>query len=219
MDTGISGKCLVHNINLLAKSKAFNEKTVTADIKDVESVVISHGHSDHFNGLKTFLNIYPKKIPVHVHPSAFVKRRFKHDNGACEPMILFDESSIQKLGAIIKKKKTPSIITAGLIYVSGQVERTNNFEIGSLSLEANIDNKWVTDPFPGPDMDTARSTITEMKKKSPDYVIPMHCTGMRAINLFSSQMPNQFILNSVGTTYLFNCNCAKTKKSGATKQC
>ena len=158
MDTGISGKCLVHNINLLAKSKAFNEKTVTADIKDVESVVISHGHSDHFNGLKTFLNIYPQKIPVHVHPSAFVKRRFKHDNGACEPMILFDESSIQKLGAIIKKK-------------------------------------------------------------SPDYVIPMHCTGMRAINLFSSQMPNQFILNSVGTTYLFNCNCAKTKKSGATKQC
>lgn len=257
MDTGISGNCLVHNINLLAKSKAVKEKTVTADIKDVESVVISHGHSDHFNGLKTFLTTYPKKIPIIVHPSAFGKRRFKHDTGACEPMMSFDESSLQELYVIIKKEKNPSIIAAGLIYVSGQIERTNNFENGSLSLEAKIDNKWVTDPFyddqsiaihvkdkglvvlsgcshagiintvnytkkatginkihavmggfhlPGPDMDTARSTITEMKKFSLDYVIPMHCTGWQAINLFSSQMPNQFILNSVGTTYLFNCD-------------
>jgi len=46
-------------------------------------------------------------------------------------------------------------------------------------------------------------TIEEMKKIGPDYVVPMHCTGWNAINLFAKEMPNQFLLNTVGTTYVF----------------
>jgi 7,8-dihydropterin-6-yl-methyl-4-(beta-D-ribofuranosyl)aminobenzene 5'-phosphate synthase len=46
-------------------------------------------------------------------------------------------------------------------------------------------------------------TITELKKINPNMVIPMHCTGWKAINQFAKEMPQQFILNSVGTTYTF----------------
>jgi 7,8-dihydropterin-6-yl-methyl-4-(beta-D-ribofuranosyl)aminobenzene 5'-phosphate synthase len=46
-------------------------------------------------------------------------------------------------------------------------------------------------------------TIREMKVLDPDYIIPMHCTGWRAINQFSREMPDNFILNSVGATYMF----------------
>jgi 7,8-dihydropterin-6-yl-methyl-4-(beta-D-ribofuranosyl)aminobenzene 5'-phosphate synthase len=46
-------------------------------------------------------------------------------------------------------------------------------------------------------------TIEEMKKIGPDYVAPMHCTGWAAINRFAGEMPEQFLLNSVGTTYVF----------------
>lgn len=46
-------------------------------------------------------------------------------------------------------------------------------------------------------------TIDEMKRVSPDYVVPMHCTGWKAINLFAREMPEQFLLNTVGTTYVF----------------
>jgi 7,8-dihydropterin-6-yl-methyl-4-(beta-D-ribofuranosyl)aminobenzene 5'-phosphate synthase len=46
-------------------------------------------------------------------------------------------------------------------------------------------------------------TITELKKINPDIVIPMHCTGWKAINQFAKEMPQQFILNSIGTTYTF----------------
>jgi 7,8-dihydropterin-6-yl-methyl-4-(beta-D-ribofuranosyl)aminobenzene 5'-phosphate synthase len=46
-------------------------------------------------------------------------------------------------------------------------------------------------------------TISEMKKIAPDYIAPMHCTGWKAINRFEKEMPEQFILNSVGTTYIF----------------
>jgi 7,8-dihydropterin-6-yl-methyl-4-(beta-D-ribofuranosyl)aminobenzene 5'-phosphate synthase len=47
-------------------------------------------------------------------------------------------------------------------------------------------------------------TINEMKRIKPDYVIPVHCTGWKAINRFAEEMPEQFLLNTVGTTYVFN---------------
>ena len=46
-------------------------------------------------------------------------------------------------------------------------------------------------------------TIEEMKKIGPDFIAPMHCTGWKAINQFAEKMDQQFLLNSVGTTYVF----------------
>ena len=46
-------------------------------------------------------------------------------------------------------------------------------------------------------------TIEEMKRIGPDYIVPMHCTGWKAINTFAKEMREQFLLNSVGTTYVF----------------
>jgi 7,8-dihydropterin-6-yl-methyl-4-(beta-D-ribofuranosyl)aminobenzene 5'-phosphate synthase len=46
-------------------------------------------------------------------------------------------------------------------------------------------------------------TIREMKRLGPDFVVPMHCTGWKAINQFAAEMPGQFILNTEGTTYVF----------------
>lgn len=47
-------------------------------------------------------------------------------------------------------------------------------------------------------------TINEMRRIKPDYVVPMHCTGWKAINRFAEAMPEQFLLNTVGTTYVFD---------------
>ncbi len=46
-------------------------------------------------------------------------------------------------------------------------------------------------------------TIEEMKKFNPNIVVPMHCTGWKAINQFAREMPGQFVLNTVGTSYVF----------------
>jgi 7,8-dihydropterin-6-yl-methyl-4-(beta-D-ribofuranosyl)aminobenzene 5'-phosphate synthase len=46
-------------------------------------------------------------------------------------------------------------------------------------------------------------TIEELKAVNPDYVVPMHCTGWKAINQFAKEMPEQFLLNSVGSTFIF----------------
>lgn len=49
--------------------------------------------------------------------------------------------------------------------------------------------------------------VTDFERGFPwakaNYVVPMHCTGWKAINQFAKAMPGQFLLNSVGTTYVF----------------
>lgn len=45
-------------------------------------------------------------------------------------------------------------------------------------------------------------TINEFKKIGPKVVVPMHCTGWKAINEIAKEMRDQFILNTVGTKFL-----------------
>ena len=42
-----------------------------------------------------------------------------------------------------------------------------------------------------------------MKTLNPDYIVPRHCSGWKAIPRFAQEMPQKFILNSAGATYLF----------------
>jgi 7,8-dihydropterin-6-yl-methyl-4-(beta-D-ribofuranosyl)aminobenzene 5'-phosphate synthase len=45
-------------------------------------------------------------------------------------------------------------------------------------------------------------TIAEMKKLAPEMLAPCHCTGWKAMTRFVASMPEQFVLNSVGTKYV-----------------
>jgi 7,8-dihydropterin-6-yl-methyl-4-(beta-D-ribofuranosyl)aminobenzene 5'-phosphate synthase len=47
-------------------------------------------------------------------------------------------------------------------------------------------------------------TVADIKAMSPDYVVPMHCTGFEAVVALAKEMPDQFILNTSGTRYTFS---------------
>jgi 7,8-dihydropterin-6-yl-methyl-4-(beta-D-ribofuranosyl)aminobenzene 5'-phosphate synthase len=46
-------------------------------------------------------------------------------------------------------------------------------------------------------------TTEEIKKIQPNFIIPTHCTGRKAIMAMEKQMPDQFILNMAGTKLTF----------------
>jgi len=46
-------------------------------------------------------------------------------------------------------------------------------------------------------------TIDELEKLEARFLIPCHCSGLKAVNEIVRTMPNAFIQNSVGTTYVF----------------
>ena len=49
-----------------------------------------------------------------------------------------------------------------------------------------------------------QKTVADIKAIRPDYIVPMHCTGFEAISAFAREMPDQFILNTVGTRYIIS---------------
>jgi 7,8-dihydropterin-6-yl-methyl-4-(beta-D-ribofuranosyl)aminobenzene 5'-phosphate synthase len=253
-DMGISGTCLLHNAKTFASSMAVLMGEVGADFKNIEAAVLSHGHFDHFGGLLGFLGQAKKGMSLFLHTGAFVSRRFQVSPDLRIDMPGLDEMALTRAGANLQKIDGASTIAAGLILLSGKVERQTDFEKGMPGMEARIDDEWIPDPFyddqglvvnikgrglvvlggcshagiintvkhlqkvsgihkvhavlggfhlSGQNENLIDPTISEMKAIDPDYVAPMHCTGWKAINRFAQEMPERFILNSVGTTYVF----------------
>ena len=48
-----------------------------------------------------------------------------------------------------------------------------------------------------------QSTVADVKAMRPDYIVPAHCSGFEAMVAFSREMPNEFVVNTAGTQYLF----------------
>jgi 7,8-dihydropterin-6-yl-methyl-4-(beta-D-ribofuranosyl)aminobenzene 5'-phosphate synthase len=46
-----------------------------------------------------------------------------------------------------------------------------------------------------------QKTVADIKAMNPEYIVPTHCTGFEAILAFLKEMPDKFILNTVGTRY------------------
>jgi 7,8-dihydropterin-6-yl-methyl-4-(beta-D-ribofuranosyl)aminobenzene 5'-phosphate synthase len=47
------------------------------------------------------------------------------------------------------------------------------------------------------------TTVGEMEKMKPNFIVPCHCSGLKAVTEIARRMPTAFIQNSVGTTYIF----------------
>ncbi len=56
----------------------------------------------------------------------------------------------------------------------------------------------------GPDMDPViHATIEGLKQLRPNYIIPTHCTGRKAVNQIERELPDSFLLNMSGTKLTF----------------
>jgi 7,8-dihydropterin-6-yl-methyl-4-(beta-D-ribofuranosyl)aminobenzene 5'-phosphate synthase len=47
------------------------------------------------------------------------------------------------------------------------------------------------------------TTVKELEKMKPTFVVPCHCSGLKAMTEIARKMPSAFIQNSVGTNYTF----------------
>ena len=56
----------------------------------------------------------------------------------------------------------------------------------------------------GLDTATIQNTISDLKALNPDWLVPAHCTGQKAILSLVKELPNSIIQNSVGSQYDFS---------------
>jgi 7,8-dihydropterin-6-yl-methyl-4-(beta-D-ribofuranosyl)aminobenzene 5'-phosphate synthase len=127
-DTGVSKNGVVHNAN-----------TFGIDFKQINGIILSHGHFDHFTGLVNILKrisarqLSTANLDVFAHPDAFLRRWEIYPNGKRAKMPFLDEIQLKKAGATIHKitgitflpnKYSPSLL------ITGQIPRETSFEKG-----------------------------------------------------------------------------------------
>jgi 7,8-dihydropterin-6-yl-methyl-4-(beta-D-ribofuranosyl)aminobenzene 5'-phosphate synthase len=114
-DTGISGTCLLHNAKTLASSKTVLMGEITAKLKDMEAVVLSHGHFDHCGGLLKVFNELNKNLPLFLHLDAFVPRRVALTPDFKVDLPAMKEETVIKAGADLQKINGPTTIFSDLV--------------------------------------------------------------------------------------------------------
>lgn len=135
-DTGISPDGLVENMRRLELSP-----------RDIEAIVLSHGHFDHVGGLAGLVGeLGTTSLPVFLHPEAWNRRRIALPGRA--PVLIASPSrrALEGAGFDILERREPSFLLDGALLVTGEVDRTTSFEEGlAPSHQAYRDGEWRPD--------------------------------------------------------------------------
>ena len=151
-DTGVSKDGIVYNSDVLG-----------VNLRDIETIVLSHGHFDHISGLISILRRLKKSVEIIVHSDAFLRRWLVYPNGNKARMDFLNEEEINQAGGIIRKVDKISFLPRNenmlsnkrtdhpnnRVMISGEIPRVTKFEKGfSLQYkEKDNENDLIPDPL------------------------------------------------------------------------
>ncbi|MGC8999266.1 MAG: MBL fold metallo-hydrolase [Candidatus Bathyarchaeia archaeon] len=181
-----------------------NAKRMGINLAEIECIVLSHGHYDHFGGLPAIVKAINKdNLPIIVHEDMFKTRGVLSPNGTIRKYPPFPTEEKVKPARYVKTKQ-PYLIADDLILVTGEIPRKTNFEKGDLPHRAFIDGKWQPDPWIWDD----RTLIINIKNKG--LVVISGCAHAGIINttLYAQQLTEVKIIHAIlGGFHLAGKDC------------
>ncbi len=136
-DAGISTDGLVENMRRLELSPG-----------DIDIIVLSHGHWDHTTGMHGLVGALGRpNVPVLLHPEFWSRRRVALPGREPIELPSTSRSALEGAGFDIVEQQQPSFLLDGSLLVTGEVDRTTEFERGFPVHEAHRDGRWQPDPL------------------------------------------------------------------------
>jgi len=136
-DAGITPDGLVENMRRLELSP-----------HEIDIIVLSHGHWDHTTGMHGLSAALGRaRLPVLIHPEFWSRRRVALPGR--EPLELpsTSRSALEGAGFDVVEEQQPSFLLDGSLLVTGEVDRTTEFERGFPAHQAHRDGRWQPDPL------------------------------------------------------------------------
>lgn len=125
-----------------------NMRRLRLDPRDVEIIVLSHGHSDHTTGLDGFIRAVGRpSLPVVIHPDAWNRRRLAIPGRDPVEMPTPSRRALEGAGLEIIEERQPSFLLDHSVLITGEVDRTSGFEPGFPPQQAFRDGRWEPDPL------------------------------------------------------------------------
>jgi 7,8-dihydropterin-6-yl-methyl-4-(beta-D-ribofuranosyl)aminobenzene 5'-phosphate synthase len=115
---------------------------------DIELAVLSHGHSDHVTGMDGLIRtVGPSHLPLVVHPGAFTKRRIAIPGLLELELPSPSRAALREAGLEVIERRQPSLLFDNSVLITGEVDRTSDFEHGMPFHDALTGGSWVPDPL------------------------------------------------------------------------
>jgi len=136
-DAGVTPNGLIDNLDRLAISP-----------DTFEAIVLSHGHFDHVMGLDGLARrLGRSNMPILLHPDFWTRRRLARGDNIVE-MPTPSRAGIEDAGFTIVEDRQPSFLLDGMLLVTGEVDRTTDFETGMPpEHQAWREDRWEPDPL------------------------------------------------------------------------
>jgi 7,8-dihydropterin-6-yl-methyl-4-(beta-D-ribofuranosyl)aminobenzene 5'-phosphate synthase len=161
-----------------------NAKRMGIDLGEVEYIVLSHGHYDHFGGLMSALEAINKtEVPVIVHEDMFKQRGIMGSEGTIRVYPKFPTKEQLNSTRLIHTKE-PRLFADTTFLVTGEIPRQTSFEKGFLRHRAFTKELWQPEPVIRDD----RALVFNVKGKG--LVILSGCAHAGIINtiLYAQQV-------------------------------
>jgi 7,8-dihydropterin-6-yl-methyl-4-(beta-D-ribofuranosyl)aminobenzene 5'-phosphate synthase len=134
-DTGVSRQGILWNFDVLE-----------IDAKEIQAIVLSHGHADHAMGFLGIVDrLGPRGMPLVIHPDAYLERKLVLPNGDEFFLRPPRRADFRRENLELIETAQPSTLVDGMLLVSGEVERTTEFEKGFPIHHANRGGVWGPD--------------------------------------------------------------------------
>ncbi|ONH28816.1 MBL fold metallo-hydrolase [Pseudofrankia asymbiotica] len=137
-DTGVSPDGMVSNAERLG-----------IDLGEVQGVVLSHGHFDHAGGLAGLAGRRGVRgLPMTVHPLVWTRRRLAPPGLDPSALPTLSRHACESEGFEVIERRSPSLLVDGSVLITGEVDRTTDFERGMPPAHQAWDGAgWRHDPL------------------------------------------------------------------------
>ena len=137
-DTGVSPNGMVENMRRLGIAPA-----------DIEAIVLSHGHWDHVTGMEGLVRELGPHPLAGDDPSGVLAPAPDQLPRARARRAAVDQPHRRwrRWASPIVEERRPSFLLDGAVLITGEVDRTTEFETGFLGHEALRDGDWRADPL------------------------------------------------------------------------
>jgi 7,8-dihydropterin-6-yl-methyl-4-(beta-D-ribofuranosyl)aminobenzene 5'-phosphate synthase len=110
---------------------AVNSERLGIDLSDLQGVVLSHGHFDHAGGFSGLARLRAGHgLPLTVHPAVWSRRRLALPDVEALELPTLSAGALAREGFEVIERRHPSLLVERGILVTGEVDRTTDFERG-----------------------------------------------------------------------------------------